>query len=181
MLFAFDHDVFLAIYTFTTSNSAVSDLAVFFAEWFPFLVIGSVVVYEVAAQDKQHEIIPSIIRTLLPALLAWFVVMLVKYMHPAARPFASDLGISQLIDVSDPFGSFPSGHAAAFGALAGAMLGNRFHAWKWYLLAAAVIAISRIAVGVHWPSDVIIGITLGFAAGFLIARPLLMMKPVKKL
>ena len=55
--------------------------------------------------------------------------------------------------------SFPSGHAAVnmvlFGALA-MLVGKR---WA-YLLAAAVIAtigLSRVWLGVHWPSDVLAG------------------------
>lgn len=166
----------LAFYSAATSNIFITDLVMFFAEWFPYIVIGSVVLYEVFASDHEHEIIPSIIRTLLPALIAWFVVMLIKYVFPAGRPFTGDLGLVPLVSVSDPFGSFPSGHAAAFGALAGAMLGNKFHAWKWYLLAALLIALARVAAGVHWPVDVIAGLAFGFFVGFFVARPLQMIK-----
>ena len=175
MLESANLSILLAFYAFATTNVFFSDLAIFFAEWFPFLVIGSVVVYEVFSRDNEHEIIPSIIRTLLPALLAWFVVVLIKYAYPVGRPFTGDLGVVSLVSVDDPFGSFPSGHATAFGALAGAMLVNKFHAWKWYLLAAVIIAIARVAVGVHWPVDVIVGLGFGFFIGFFVARPLQMM------
>ncbi len=176
MLASLNLSLLLAFYGVATSSIFFTDLAIFFAEWFPFIVIGSVVIYEVFARDHDHEIIPSIVRTLLPALIAWFVVMLIKYVHPEGRPFTGDLGLVPLVNVSDPFGSFPSGHAAAFGALAGAMLGNKFHAWKWYLLAAVLIALARVAVGVHWPLDIIVGLFFGFFVGFFVARPLQMIK-----
>ncbi len=176
MLASLNQSTLLFLHTFAISNAFFADVVIFFAEWFPFLVIGSVVLYELYAQDKEHKIIGAVIRTLLPAVFAWLFVVLIKYVHPMPRPFAFDPSIIPLINVPDPFGSFPSGHASAFGALAGAMLGNRFHGWKWYLLAAVIISTARIAVGVHWPVDVIFGLTLGFLGGFLIARPLAMIK-----
>jgi membrane-associated phospholipid phosphatase len=171
-----DHDILLAIYSFATANQFFVGLSVFFAEWFPYLVVGSVVVYEFFARDAAHHALGSIIRTIVPAFLAWLFVSLIKYAHPLGRPFTEDIGIIPLISVDDPFGSFPSGHAGMFAALAGAMLGNRFHGWKWYLLATFVIAIARVAVGVHFPSDVLAGLVIGFFIGFFIARPLAIVK-----
>ena len=176
MLSAIDHDILRFCYALATSSALAGGIAVFFAEWFPFIVFGSVVVYEFYAADEDHHIVGSLSRTIFASFLAWFLIELFKYVHPAARPFAALSDVTQLVDVSDPFGSFPSAHAGFFGALAGTMLGNRFHAWKWYLLAAILIAIGRVAVGVHWPVDVTVGLSFGFALGFLIARPLAMAK-----
>ena len=61
--------------------------------------------------------------------------------------------------------SFPSGHsvgAAAFWATAAVLLlpklGKR--AW-WLLLLAPVVALSRVLLGVHYPSDVVAGLLVG--------------------
>jgi len=64
-------------------------------------------------------------------------------------------------------GSFPSGHSATAAALAGVLvLAVRSTAWRIvFLILACVIALSRIAVGVHWPIDVCVG----FAGGWLCA------------
>ncbi len=55
--------------------------------------------------------------------------------------------------------SFPSGHAAGnmmfFGALA--MLGGRRWGYASAAMAIALIGISRVWLGVHWPSDVLAG------------------------
>ncbi|MCK4856678.1 MAG: phosphatase PAP2 family protein [candidate division Zixibacteria bacterium] len=57
--------------------------------------------------------------------------------------------------------SFPSAHAAnAFGQAVILALGLPRRAWLFYL-AAFVISYSRIAVGVHYPADVIAGALLG--------------------
>lgn len=65
------------------------------------------------------------------------------------------------------FNSFPSGHAATAAAFAATLC--VFYRQKW--LRAAIIAvtllicISRIAMGLHWPTDVLVG----FLSGWLLA------------
>jgi undecaprenyl-diphosphatase len=68
--------------------------------------------------------------------------------------------------------SFPSGHAAtaAAGALALTRIWPAAAVPAWTL--AALIALSRIALGVHFPSDVVAGFLLGLlSASFVCARP----------
>jgi undecaprenyl-diphosphatase len=63
--------------------------------------------------------------------------------------------------------SFPSGHATTAFALA-AVIG--FVSPRWYypgLAFAAVIAISRGSLGVHYPSDVVAGAILGLVGAYL--------------
>ncbi len=56
--------------------------------------------------------------------------------------------------------SLPSGHATTSFALAGVL--NR----RWMWAVAALSALSRVAIGVHYPSDVLVGAALGAALGW---------------
>ncbi|HEX2507845.1 MAG TPA: phosphatase PAP2 family protein, partial [Miltoncostaeaceae bacterium] len=64
--------------------------------------------------------------------------------------------------------SMPSGHAATAAAAAGvvALLHPRLRAPLAALVAA--IALSRVYLGVHYPSDVIVGAALGLAIAWIV-------------
>ena len=107
-------------------------------------------------------------RMLLAGLFTWAIS---EYaMKPAfdrARPFEADSTIT-VIDARPQTPAFPSGHAAM--AVAYAMAASRMlpgSAWIWWPL-ATIIAVSRVYLGVHWPSDVFGGALLGLAGAWLV-------------
>jgi undecaprenyl-diphosphatase len=105
-------------------------------------------------------------RLLLALGLAGLVTdAIVKPLIGRVRPFVDHVEYRE-IGVRPDTPSFPSGHAAtsAAGALALSRIWPAAAIPAWTL--AAIIAISRVALGVHFPSDVI----AGFALGALLAR-----------
>lgn len=67
-------------------------------------------------------------------------------------------------------GSFPSGHAVTAFTLAGLLIIGLRLSTGWAalaLLVASVFAVSRMAVGVHWPTDVLAGSVIGLVSVLL--------------
>jgi undecaprenyl-diphosphatase len=88
-----------------------------------------------------------------------------------ARPFVADPHGVHLFSAHAADPGFPSDHATAAFAIAVAIL-LRKRGWGIVaLLAAAVLAIGRVALGVHYPSDVLAGAALGSAAALALWPP----------
>jgi undecaprenyl-diphosphatase len=107
-------------------------------------------------------------RMLLAGLVTW---TLSEYaMKPAfdrPRPFEVDASIV-VIDAKPLTRSFPSGHAAV--AVAYSLAGARLFpgtALAWWPL-AFLISISRVYLGLHWPTDVLGGAAIGLACSWLV-------------
>lgn len=88
-----------------------------------------------------------------------------------ARPFVADPGGVHQFGHHAADAGFPSDHATASFAIATAiLLRNR----RWGLVAlvlATLLALTRVAIGVHYPSDVLAGAALGAATALALYRP----------
>ena len=101
------------------------------------------------------------------ALLAMALGMLctnvvLKQLVLRPRPYVMVEGLIPLLTSADP-SSFPSGHTCA--AFAAGMAWAGALPWRWARTAAVIQAVcmglSRLSVGVHYPSDVLAGALIG--------------------
>ena len=135
-------------------------------------VAALVVIFLFANGDRGRPWRRTAVAAGLSAGLALAVGKVISEVVDRARPFVVDPHGVHLFTghAADP--GFPSDHATGAFAVAMAIwLRNR----RWgtvALLAAAVLSVGRVAIGVHFPSDVVAGAALGcLAALLLFSRP----------
>jgi len=102
---------------------------------------------------------------LLATPFAGLFTHLVKYLANVPRPAAGLEGESiHIVGDTLRFYSFPSGHSATAFVLAGVLVLCAKRSWAWLALpVAALVAFSRLAVGAHWPLDLLAGAAGGWA------------------
>ena len=86
---------------------------------------------------------------------------MLKPLLPRRRPAASELPAYQTIANPPRSSSFPSGHSASAAAFATAVAMESPRTALAVVPLAAAVAYSRIHVGVHWTSDVVVGAAVG--------------------
>ena len=153
--------------SFIESHLILRALTIFFAGYFEYVVVVSLLGYLLYKNyDRSRRALASG-GAILAALIARFgVVALVRLFYDRARPFES--GFVPLI-THDPGGSFPSGHAAFFAALAVYFLLAKQKKMGLFLLAAALlISIGRVGSGIHYWSDVLVGGGIGLAVAVVV-------------
>lgn len=97
-----------------------------------------------------------------------------------ARPFV-ELGGIELLYYRPTDPSFPAHPVAVVVAAgAGAAMGNR-RLGRWIISGGIAVGVARIVAGVHWPSDVIVGIALGLISAHTVKIVLSRTEPIPTL
>lgn len=92
---------------------------------------------------------------------------ILKNLFARIRPFDMNTAIELLITSPKDY-SFPSGHTAvSFAAVAALVFAGEKKLWKLALIPAVLIAVSRLYLYVHYPTDILGGIGVGILAGWL--------------
>ncbi len=101
--------------------------------------------------------------------VAALLVTVLKDVFDRARPPLADAGIDP-IGIVPASASFPSGHAATAFAAAVAIGLVHPRLRRPLLAMAAVVALSRVYLGVHYLFDVVAGTLIGIGIGYAAAR-----------
>ena len=119
------------------------------------------------------------IRLLIVAIVGTLVIQGLKHLFGIDRPpVALDLNSFHLIGSTVKSPSFPSGHTATAFIGAGILAAQYPATWvkRTVVIAAGLIGLSRIMMGVHWPFDVLVGGTLGWIIGYYGYQKLMTMR-----
>jgi undecaprenyl-diphosphatase len=132
-----------------------------------------VLVFLFANGERRRAWRRAALAAVLSAGVALLVAKIISELVDRARPFVVDPSGVHLFSGHAADAGFPSDHATGAFAVAMAIYLRQRGIGTVALLAAAVLAIGRVAIGVHFPSDVLSGAVLGSAVALgLFVRPL---------
>lgn len=161
----FDILLFQKINQFAGKWLWLDTLAIFFAEYFSYILIFCLLLFLIKNFKKYWLMV---VECLVSALLArFFIVDIIRLIFPRNRPFVEN-EINLLIPHLNS-SSFPSGHAAFYFALSTIVYFYNKKTGILFFLASFLISISRIFSGLHWPSDILAGFIVGIFSGWLIS------------
>jgi undecaprenyl-diphosphatase len=167
-----DSNILHTLNDFLYHHDAVEDPLVFYIGISEALFAATLAIICLAANGPRFA---SWRRTAvaagLSAALGLAVGSLIAQFVDRARPFVSDPGSVHLFAAHSADAGFPSDHATAAFAIAVAIVLRKRDLGIFALLAASVLSVGRVAIGVHYPSDVIAGAALGAAAALALWIP----------
>jgi membrane-associated phospholipid phosphatase len=138
--------------------------------WANLTILGDGLVVAVLFLPWVHRHPERVWAGVLGALIMVVILRLFKELLPLPRP----LGVLpedtlELIGPGHRRSAFPSGHTSSAFLLAGVWALSSSRRWlaPALLVYASLAGISRMAVGVHWPSDVLGGAILGWGSAWV--------------
>ncbi len=162
-----DYQLFQFVNQIARINDVLDYFIIFCAKiLIVFLVFGVVSLAIVRAKEWGKEMFFDATIGMFTALfISWIVPLL--YVRP--RPFV-DHSVHQLVLIDPSIKSFPSDHTLLSFAVAMAV-------WqydrKWgsiFFVLAALVGLSRVAAGVHYPFDIVAGAVIGVVASLFVKR-----------
>jgi undecaprenyl-diphosphatase len=108
---------------------------------------------------------------LVSAGVALMANQVIAHLWERPRPFTTHPALTHVLSARTTDPSFPSDHAAAAFAIAFAVLAFSRFGGALFLVTATLIGISRIALGMHYPTDVLAGLLVGLGAAALVTSP----------
>ena len=93
-------------------------------------------------------------------VFAWLVATLIKSLIESPRPFIFFQDLQPLF-IHGGMDSFPSGHASFFMAIAVLLFQSHRKIGFVYIIFVLIIGMARIASGIHFPVDILVGYIIG--------------------
>lgn len=153
------------------THDPLEDLVTTFAALaVPIFAIATVALWFLARPYGDPRWKLSGASALVAASLAMLVNQVVSHLWARPRPYVDHGGLTHLLASRSADPSFPSDHAAAAFAIAFAVLAFSRGVGIAFLVIATLIAASRVALGLHYPSDVVAGMLVGAGSALVVTR-----------
>lgn len=149
---------------------------IFFAKYFEYFLLFVLLLFLIKDYKKYWRMVAE---ALVAAIFVRFVLVeIIRIIRFRARPFTYE-NFTQLIPYDFDKTSFPSGHASFYFALSTVIYGYNKKAGILFYIASFLIIISRVFVGIHWPSDILAGAVLGVFVGTILNKVFKKIHPLK--
>jgi len=163
-----DEKIFNFIHQLVGHSRLLDLLAIFLAQYSGYILVLIAIFIVFSSKKYKVRLYNLAFVSLIILLSNGLFTKTIRFFFFKSRPFV-DLGFQPLIEKSASEASLPSGHASFFFALTFALyyLGER----RWslvFLIISALMGISRVYVGVHWPMDIVVGIIVAFISAFIV-------------
>jgi len=158
-----DYFIFQKINSLAGKSVCIDSLGIFFAEYLGYFLVAILFLFLLKNSKKYR---PMAVKGLISAFFARFgITELIRFLWDRSRPFVEN-NVNLLLN-HPATSSFPSGHAAFYFGLSIIVYFFNKKAGIFFLIASFLISISRVFVGIHWPSDVLAGAVIGIFSGWL--------------
>jgi len=174
-----NNEIFFTLYSLAHRSICLDSVIVFFAQYFPYLVLISAGIFLlihhdiILAKNPPDRMLlairarwKEIVLVFFSGIFAWLFAYLLKIFIHIPRPFVQFSNVQALLLENDF--SFPSGHATFYMGLATAIFLSHKKAGWWFIFCALIIGLARIAAGVHFPIDILAGYVLGIIIALLV-------------
>ena len=141
-------------------------LIIFFADYLAWFFVLGVIFFVFIFDSKKRLYILA--EALAAAIFSRFVITeIIRFFYHTERPFETMPGVKQLIEHSTG-GSFPSGHAAFFFAIAATIFIYNKRWGSLFLMTSIVMGIGRVAANLHWPVDILGGAVIAIVSSIVV-------------
>ncbi len=170
-----NNTIFLFFYNLAHQSAFFDNLVIFFAVYFPIVVVFLALVFivmhhEVLKAEEPMKVLlekkTELVKVFFSGITAWILAFFLKSLFALPRPFDALAGVQSLFPETGY--AFPSGHATFFMALAISVYLLHKKAGFLFILFAVLIGIARIIGGVHFPLDILGGFIFGGFISFFL-------------
>lgn len=159
-----DEGLSQALFKTTESSWVLRHLAVFFADDLIWLMIGILLGIGINGNELDWQALFTQASLLIATLaIPWLISFGISSIVKRPRPYQKH-GFTSVIKPFIETTSFPSAHATFSFALAAFAFTQTGLGW-YVLILACCVAIGRVAVGIHYISDILAGSIIGFVFG----------------
>lgn len=170
--------IFRSFNSWARFSPLTDDIIIFFSDNFGYLILVTALfaIFFIKKPTFQ-QFLGYVLALSGGAFVARFVVTeIVRTLWWRLRPFEVLTNVHQLISHAGG-GSFPSGHAAFYFAVAGGLYFIDKRLGVLMLVGSLLIGVARVASGIHWPSDILGGLAIGMLCGFVAGRIIKKIEP----